>query len=157
MADQAGVQAGDVVVRANSRNITRGADLRNAIGVLRVGDPLSLQVMRGGIGQLITTRVGGIAVDKTVGINLNPRLEGALFSELGDLQLNSGLDGGVIVTNVEQGSSAWNSGVRPNDIIVSANRTAVKDLDGFRMAVGKLDVVLLNIIRGNGALFLLLR
>ena len=157
MADQAGVQAGDVVVRANSRNITRGADLRNAIGVLRVGDPLSLQVMRGGIGQLITTRVGGIAVDKTVGINLNPRLEGALFSELGDLRLNSGLDGGVIVTNVEQGSSAWNSGVRPNDIIVSANRTAVKDLDGFRMAVGKLDVVLLNIIRGNGALFLLLR
>ncbi|MFT7528939.1 MAG: Do/DeqQ family serine protease, partial [Arenicella sp.] len=157
MADQAGVQAGDVVVRANSRNITRGADLRNAIGVLRVGDPLSLQVIRAGIGQLITTRVGDIAVDKTVGNNLNPRLEGAFFSELGDLQLISGLDGGVIVTNVEQGSSAWNSGVRPNDIIVSANRTAVKDLDGFRMAVGKLDVVLLNIIRGNGALFLLLQ
>jgi Do/DeqQ family serine protease len=157
MADKAGVQAGDVVVRANSRNITRGADLRNAIGVLRVGDPLSLQVIRAGIGQLIIARVGDIAVDKTVGNHLNPRLAGAFFSELGDLQLNSGLDGGVIVTNVEQGSSAWNSGVRRNDIIVSANRTAVKDLDGFRMAVGKLDVVLLNIIRGNGALFLLLQ
>ncbi|MFT4630109.1 MAG: Do/DeqQ family serine protease [Dinoroseobacter sp.] len=157
MADQAGIQAGDVVVRANSRDITRGADLRNAIGVLRVGAPLSLEVMRAGISRLITTSVGDIAIDKTVGINLNPRLEGAFFSELGDLQLGSGLDGGVIVTSVEQGSSAWNNGVRPNDIIVSANRTAVKDLDGFRMAVGKLEVVLLNIIRGNGALYLLLQ
>jgi S1-C subfamily serine protease len=118
---------------------------------------LSLEVMRAGISQLITTSVGDIAIDKTVGINLNPRLEGAFFSELGDVQLNSGLDGGVIVTSVEQGSSAWNNGVRPNDIIVSANRTAVKDLDGFRMAVGKLEVVLLNIIRGNGALYLLLQ
>jgi S1-C subfamily serine protease len=157
MADKAGVQAGDVVVRANSRIITRGADLRNAIGVLRVGAPLSLEVMRAGISQLIATSVGDITIDKTVGINLNPRLEGAFFSELGDVQLTSGLDGGVIVTSVEQGSSAWNNGVRPNDIIVSANRTAVKDLDGFRMAVGKLEVVLLNIIRGNGALYLLLQ
>lgn len=157
MADHAGVEAGDVVIQANSRVVTRGADLRNVIGLLRVGDQLSLEVMRAGISQLITTSIGDVAIDKTVGINLNPRLEGASFSELSDLQLISGLEGGVIVTSVEQGSSAWNNGVRPKDIIVSANRTAVKDLDGFRMAVGKRDVVLLNIIRGNGALFLLLQ
>lgn len=157
MADQAGVQAGDVVVRANSRAVKRGADLRNVIGLLRVGDQLSLEVMRAGVSQLITTSIGDATIDKTIGTNLNPRLEGASFSELSDLQLSSGLEGGVIVTSVEQGSSAWNKGLRPNDIIVSANRTAVKDLDGFRMTVGKRDVVLLNIIRGNGALFLLLQ
>lgn len=157
MADQAGVEAGDVVVGVNDRAVTRGDDLRNVVGLLRVGDQLTLEIVRGGVSQMITTSVGGRALDKTVGINLNPRLEGASFSDVGEQQLSAGLEGGVIVTSVDQASTAWKNGVRPNDIIVSANRTVVKDLDAFRMAVSNREVILLNIIRGNGALFLLLQ
>jgi serine protease Do/serine protease DegQ len=157
MADQAGIKAGDVVITANQRVVTRGDDLRNEVGLLRVGDQLTLEVVRGGASQIITTTVGDVEQDKTVGINLNPRLEGASFKDVGEQQLSAGLEGGVIVTSVDQSSTAWNNGVRPNDIIVSANRTVVKDLDTFRMAVSKREVILLNIIRGNGALFLLLQ
>ncbi|MEM7359984.1 MAG: DegQ family serine endoprotease [Pseudomonadota bacterium] len=157
MADIAGIQAGDVVISANDRPINRGADLRNSIGLLRVGDQLNLEVMRGGERQLITTSVGDVAMDSTVGKNLNPRLEGAYFSDLSEAQLSAGVEGGVLVTNVEQGSSAWQNGVRPEDIIVSANRKSVKDLNSFRLAIAKRKVLLLNIVRGNGALFLLLQ
>ena len=157
MAAAAGIESGDVVISANNRAISKGADLRNAIGLLRVGDSLSLEVLRGGASQLINTTIGDLAVDSSVGKSLNPRLAGAIFSELDDQQLSSGVDGGVLVSKVEQGSSAWFNGLRSNDIIVSANRKTVKGLDSFRMAIAGQEVILFNLIRGNGALFLLLQ
>ena len=157
MAEKAGIQAGDVVISANQKSISKGADLRNSIGLLRIGERLDLQVMRGGESKLISTNIGDLAVDSTVGKNLNPRLEGASFSQLDDQQLSRGIEGGVLVSSVEQNSPAWYNGVRPNDIIVSANRKSVDDLDSFRMAIAKQDVLLLNIVRGSGALFLLLQ
>jgi len=157
MAEVSGIKAGDVVISANDKAITKGSDLRNAIGLLRIGGRLDLQVMRGGESKLISTIIGDLAVDSTVGKNLNTRLEGASFSDLDDQQLSKGLEGGVLVSSVEKNSAAWYNGVRPNDIIVSANRKAVRDLDSFRMAIAKQEVLLLNIVRGNGALFLLLQ
>lgn len=157
MAENAGIESGDVVVTANGRAITKGADLHNAIGLLRVGDELELEILRGGQRKIISTTVGDLAMDSKIGKNLNPRLEGATFSELDDQQLSQGLEGGVLVSNVEQGSPAWYNGVRPNDIVVSANRKTVSNLDSFRLAVARQDVLLLNIVRGNGALFLLLQ
>jgi serine protease Do/serine protease DegQ len=157
MAEQAGIQAGDVVVMANSRAINKGSDLRNVIGLLRVGDPLRLEVMRDGDLVLLQTTIGGQVVDSSVGVNLNERLEGASFSELGEQQLGHGIDSGVVVVNVQQGSPAWYHGLRANDVIVSANRKSISSLDALRMAVTKQDVLLLNIVRGNGALFLLLQ
>jgi len=157
MADKAGILPGDVVIMANGKLISRGADLRNTIGLLRVGEQLDLEVMRGGVRKLVSTTIGDLVVDSSVGKNLNPRLQGATFDELGNEQLNGDLDGGVLVSEVEQGSAAWYHGVRAKDIIVSANRKAVKDLNSFRMAIAQQDVLLLNIVRGNGALFLLLQ
>lgn len=157
MADSAGVKAGDVVVMANLRPITRGADLRNVIGLLRVGDRLNMEVLRDGSTQLISTTIGNVAVDSSVGKNLNPRLDGASFSELDDLKLSQGIEGGVLVSSVAQGSPAWYNGLRTDDVIVSANRKTVKNLDSFRLAIAKQDVLLLNIVRGDGALFLLLQ
>lgn len=157
MAAEAGVRPGDVIVKANNRVITKGADLRNTIGLLRVGDRLSLVVMRGSQQSIITTTIGDIEVDSSVGENLNARLQGATFSELSDDQLSSGLDGGVLVSEVQPDSIAWYHGLRADDVIVSANRKAVRNLDSFRMAIARQDVLLLNIVRSNGALFLLLQ
>lgn len=157
MADKAGVRPGDVIIKANDREVTKGADLRNTIGVLRVGDRLSLEVMRGDKRSIITTTIGNIEVDSSVGENLNPRLQGATFSELSDDQLSGGLNGGVLVSEVLDESIAWYHGLRSGDIIISANRKSVRDLDNFRMAIARQDVLLLNIVRSNSALFLLLQ
>lgn len=155
MADKAGIKPGDVVIMANKRPITRGADLRNTIGLLRVGDQLDLEVMRGGSARIIQATIGDIAVDNTIGKNLNRHLDGATFSELTEFYVSSGISEGVLVTAVQQDSVAWVNGVRPNDVIVSANRKGVKNLDGFRMATANQSVLLLNILRGNRALYML--
>lgn len=157
MADKSGLKAGDVVVRANNRTIGKGADLRNAIGVLRVGGQLDLQILRHGASRQITTNLGDLQVDNTIGKNLNLRLEGASFGEMTERMLEAGMPGGVLVVGVVQGSPAWYHGLRSGDIVVSANRKKVLSLKNFRLAVDKKNVVLLNILRGNGALYLLLQ
>ena len=146
MAEHSGILTGDVVISANGRTINKGADLRNVIGGLRVGGELSLEVMRSGHAQLITTNIGD---------NMNSRLKGAIFSELDDQQIINSIGGGVVVTKVEEGSNAWINELRTDDIIVSVNRIGIRDLDNFKRATANQNVLLLNIIRGNGALFLL--
>lgn len=157
MADLAGVKTGDVVVYANGREISKGADLHTVIGLLRVGDELRLQVLRNGETKFIQTTIGGLESDSQQGAKLNSRLEGAAFSEMNDQQLSDGAGGGVIISDVKRGSSAWYHGMRPNDIIVSVNRRPVKSLDNFHLAVANNQVLRFYILRGNRALFLLLQ
>mgnify|MGYP005990957133 CR=1 FL=1 len=157
MAEEAGLRAGDVVLSANGKKIQKGAELHNTIGLLPVGKELKLEIIRGGEIQSITTTVKNTVADASVGETINSRLAGASFSELTDQQLEYASDGGVLVVDVQRGSAAWNAGLRGGDIIVSANRKYIKDLNGFRMAVSQQSVLRLYIIRGGGALFLLLQ
>ena len=156
-AEKAGIAAGDVVTRVNGKEIDNGSDLRNEIGLLRVGEEIKLNVIRSGEQKMIKTDIGDIEEDAAVGNNLNAKLEGATFSELSDQQLSSNKVGGVLVTQVEQGSAAYYHGLRAGDIILSANRQPVSDLKSFRNALNGHDVLLMNIQRDDGALFLLLQ
>jgi S1-C subfamily serine protease len=47
-AEKAGVRAGDVVTAVAGRSVTSNTDLRNAIGLLRVGDPVTIDLLRDG-------------------------------------------------------------------------------------------------------------
>jgi serine protease DegQ len=47
-ADRAGLRAGDVVTAADGRPVRSGADLRNQIGLVRLGSAVKLDVLRGG-------------------------------------------------------------------------------------------------------------
>lgn len=47
-ADRAGIRAGDVVTAVAGRGIESNTDLRDAIGLLRVGDPVTIDLLRDG-------------------------------------------------------------------------------------------------------------
>ena len=65
---------------------------------------------------------------------------------------------GVVVLEVEPGSSAWHSGLREGDIILSINRMRIQSLEDVENAVARnASGLLLNIQRGNSALFLVIR
>jgi S1-C subfamily serine protease len=69
-----------------------------------------------------------------------------------------GLRAGDVVVQVEPGSPAAQVGLRRGAVITSVNHQAVRDLDAFRKAVrGKRGELLLNVRRGNGAFFVLIR
>lgn len=157
-AQKAGLREGDVVVGVNGKTIDNAADLRNAVGLLRVGDRVRLTVVRKGKQNTVSALIGEPQSETLAGKALNPRLAGAKFSNLPEEQRSPRRRGGVVVTEVEVGSAAWNAGLRKDDVIVSVNRRQVNDVNEMRDAIGGLNGgLLLNIQREDGALFLVIR
>ena len=64
---------------------------------------------------------------------------------------------GVAVGAIAPGSVAAGSGLRPGDVIVSVNRQPVNSVDAVKKAAGNSKQLLLRILRGNAALFLVLQ
>ena len=56
-ADRAGLKSGDLVVAANGAPMRDGAQLRNTIGLSRIGDEVKLAVDRGGTERTVDVRV----------------------------------------------------------------------------------------------------
>ncbi len=98
-------------------------------------------------------------VDKVGGGKLDPRLAGAEFSDIEQgAELSKEDVQGVVITSVEARSPAASAGLRPGDIITSVNRRPVKNLSEIKATFRKRsDSLLINIRRGNMALFVLLR
>lgn len=157
-AQKAGLKEGDVVVAVNGKPIRNAGQLRNAIGLLRVGDRVRLQVLRNGRSLTLTAVISKAQQAKAEAAELDERLAGA---ELGGIEPTHPLAGkvkGVQVLAVERGSPAWAAGLRPGDIIVSVNRRRVRDLDDVKRALkAGGEAVLLNVRRGNGALFIVIQ
>lgn len=156
-AQQAGLEIGDVIVRAGTASVNGGNDLSAIISQHFAGDQLELGVLRGGQSISLAVDLESSSRISSSGNLVHHRLEGASFKEVGAQQISTGVQHGVLVSRVKKGSVAWQQGVRPNDLIVSANRKPVTDMQSFKGAIAGHDVLMLNIVRGNGALFLLLQ
>ena len=57
-AEIAGLRKGDIVLKADDRPILSAAQLRNRIGLARVGEQVRLTVERSGAAQTVTVAVG---------------------------------------------------------------------------------------------------
>ena len=122
--------------------------------LLRVGDKARLRVFRDGESRIIHARVAQPNEASDTGKRLSAKLEGATLRSLdGDPARD-----GVLVVAVETGTPAWRAGWLENDVIVSVNRKPVLRLSDIeKIAKRNPGTLLLNIQRGNGALFLVLR
>lgn len=160
-AEKAGLKAGDVIVAVNGRPVRNATGLRNYVGLARVGEEVTLEVMRKGtlggakrvqveatIGEPSETELAGKEV-------VNPRLQGATFSDIpetyGDLE-------GVVIVKVERGSRAWANGLREGDVIDSVNQEPIANMREFlALANSRKTGLLLHVRRGNMAAYLSLR
>jgi serine protease Do/serine protease DegQ len=87
------------------------------------------------------------------GTRINQRLAGATIEEKEKAGKTY-----LVVTEVQQGSTAWDAHLREGDIILSVNRRPVQTLEDFQRIVGDKDAqILLNIQRGRTALFVLIQ
>ena len=149
VAAKSGLHSGDVVIWANGKTIANASDLRNVYGLTRLGESIQMQIVRDNtILNISTTLTEELAAK--LGDKIHPRLQGAMFSDMSTGE-------GVLVSSLEIGSLAHSTGLQQGDIIQSANRKKISNLEVFRAVVSARRSLMLNIKRGSSNLFILLQ
>lgn len=157
-AEKAGLRAGDVITHFNQRRVTGGADLRNKIGLARVGEKITLEILRNGQARTVTLSVA--AREKTVAGSrfANKRFASTTIGEIPDDSGAFGRIEGVMVLAIERNSPAWRAGLREGDIISSVNRTATPSVPVFLSVVNRIKgELLLSVHRGRQAAFIVIK
>ena len=157
-ADKAGLLPGDIVISIDGKKIRNANDVRNRIGLLPVGEKIKFKLLRDGKEFDLV-----VLVDEVTEREIKPRVSNDLLKgvTVSDIKKGSpyfGKVGGVLVLEIQRGSHAWISGLRANDVITSVNKNPIKNLDEFLSAVDKKeDALLLRIVRGNMASFIVIK
>ena len=156
-ADRAGLRPGDIVLEINGRKVRDADSLRNSIGLLRIGEKVSLKVLRDGRTLKLHARVEEPPHRVLEGEQIHARLGGAVLTDIEEGSRLYGRIEGVLVASVEPGSPAARAGLRKGDIITSLNRAPVRSLQELKQLSLNSRSLLLNLVRGNTALFLYLQ
>jgi Do/DeqQ family serine protease len=157
-ADKAGIKIKDIITSINGENVKGAAELKRAIGMLRVGDKVDVGLIRDGKPRKVTALITEASKSELASATeIHEALEGARLVDAED-------DGGVLVQAVEPGSPASQSGLRANDVIVGVNRARITDLQGLQEATKGLPegasstaTFVLTIRRGNATLLVPIR
>jgi serine protease Do/serine protease DegQ len=155
-AENAGLKAGDVITAVNGRNIRSSLDLRNKIGLMPIGETVTLDLIRNG--KPLTTRVRIAKPLDVPGTEAEtvPQLSGATVANFQSRSAQGSQ--GVVVTKVDSNSPAWMHGLRPGDIIVGVNRKKVRSVQEFLTAVqASQDSIILSLLRGDFRLRIMIR
>jgi Do/DeqQ family serine protease len=151
-AEKAGIHTGDVITSVNGQQVKSNSELRNSIGLLRVGDKVDIGLLRDGKPLKVTAVIADTTATTQAGPaeSIHKAFEGATLVDAPD-------GGGALVKNVEAGSAAAQSGLRNNDVIVGANRGKVTNLQQLRERAKGNSVLVLEVRRDNRILIVPLR
>jgi S1-C subfamily serine protease len=150
-AEKAGLKLGDIIVAANGKTIKTSHELRNIIGLLQIGDKVELEYYRGNDKKQTTAIIGKQERIQAAGEKLHPRLRGTILSNTERDQIE-----GVLIEKINTASYAWKIGLRPGDVIVSANQYRVHNIDELKEVADPNQGLLLNLQRGQEAFFAML-
>lgn len=151
-AEKAGLEPGDIIVSANGRSVKDSHDIRNIIGLMQIGDNVDIEYYHGNEKKRTTATIGKPERPQLAGEKLHRKLRGTMLSSTDKNQIE-----GVLIEKIDQSSEVWRIGLRPGDVIVSANRYRVRNLDELKQVVNPAGALLINIQRGQEGFFLVLQ
>ena len=152
-AQKAGLRAGDVILAVNGKDVQDVSHMRNQISLSDIGSTVDLRVLRDGREMNVPVRLeemqppaqtaeapGGGEGEEEEG-SIAKGLDGVKVQALtqerrGELTLPNDL-AGVVVTDVDETSNAFQEGLRPGDVITDVARQPVRTVSDFRRLVGK--------------------
>jgi Do/DeqQ family serine protease len=142
-AERAGVKTGDIITSINGVTMRDAGELRNTIGMLRVGDKVEIGLLRDGKPRQVTALIAERSdLESANALDIHKGLDGAELSD-------AAAGGGVLVKTVQEGSPAAQNGLRPNDLIVGVGRTPIANTKAFKEAAKNASVLVLNVRRGS--------
>ena len=155
-AQQAGIQVGDIITNINGTDIKNANDVVNTVGFLRVNTKVNINILRKN--KQITLNVALTdpklreqAIEKT-----DPFFYGVGLQNFSAVTPVHGKVQGILVLSTQEDSSAWRSDLKPGDVITSVNQQPVTSIDELRAATAKTNKILLNVLRGGSAIFLVI-
>lgn len=170
-ADKAGLKENDIIVAIDGERFSTGDAnaFRTKIASLKPGDKVTFGINRDGGEKEITVKLGerpddlasaeklsssARDIDEVLGFNVTD------FNNDIRRQLNIGNDvEGVVVTNIEESSKAYDRGLRKGDVITAVKRNTIENEQEFYKEIDKSmengdKAVLLTIERNNSKQFI---
>ncbi|MDA8165561.1 MAG: DegQ family serine endoprotease [Desulfobacteraceae bacterium] len=160
----AGLKPGDVIIQFGNAQITQMNMLPAQVAQTSPGAKVKITFIRNGKRMQTTATVQELREKETAGGHGKAKEELGLAVQ--DLtpemarSLGIGQTTGVLVAEVEPGSPAAESGLRPGDLILEVNRRKVDDVAAFRETMGRVAsgrTVLFLIKRDANTLFVAMR
>jgi serine protease Do len=156
-AEAAGLKAGDIILQINDTKITQATQVKTTVSLLRVGSTAKIMILRDNKPLTLNAVVTDIKEHEQQLQSNNPFLYGLALRSFEQEQPPHGNVMGVQVVGASESSAGWRAGLRPGDIIISANKTAVKDIKSLQtIAQDKKAQLLVQVLRGPGALYILI-
>ncbi|MBC7186113.1 MAG: DegQ family serine endoprotease [Calditrichaeota bacterium] len=162
-AEKAGIKEGDVILAVDDTPVDNPDQLSTRIASTAPGTQVTLTVNRKGSTRQVSVKLGTLPEEGSVkvrGAKKSSTKLGFSVQDLTDeLAARYGLKGqeGVVVTEVERGSIAARSGLRPGQLIKEANQVRIRNVRELQEELDNLspgDVLLLRIYYQNRHLFI---
>lgn len=163
-AQEAGIERGDVIVEFNNKQIKEWRELPRLVGETPVETPVDVVVIRNSDRKTVQVKIGTLEEPELAQTGKT----GSSLAEFGlraqnltpQLAEQLGLedDNGVVITEVQPGSPAEESGLQRGDVIVEVDRKEVASMGELQSRLGGAEkTVLVLIRRGDSTLYVPLK
>jgi serine protease Do len=151
-AERAGLQTGDLVLKANGHAVTSASDLTRQVGLAHGGEIIKLEVCRDGKVQDISVKSGTRPTEASLSrpdSDATDHGPASAAEKMLGLNVMPSQGGGLAIQDVAQNSDAARKGLQTGDVIVQASGRAVGAVTDLSKAVtdaksaGRKDVLLL--------------
>jgi serine protease Do len=163
-AEKAGLLVGDVILKANDKDINNSRELPFITGSMQPNEQVNLSIWRNKTALMLTATLSEMSADTPAQGQLSPDPTVFQLSKIGltvselspeeKQQLN--IQGGLKVEQVEGLSKS--AGLFAGDILLKLNQTTIKDIKVFERGLNaEQGPIVLLVLRNNQALFLPLK
>ncbi|HEX2788002.1 MAG TPA: Do family serine endopeptidase [Ignavibacteria bacterium] len=162
--EEAGVQIGDIILKVDGQEVNASNQLQTIIGQKRPGDAVSLEIFRDGntLNKSVTLKPraednDALAKNMSNDNNQSESFNSKSFESIGlsvsdmagSMLKNMDISKGVLVTNVQMMSEAYQRGIRKGFVILQADKqdvSSVEDLNSILNNKNKGDVIILKVM-----------
>jgi serine protease Do len=163
-AEKAGIQRGDVIISFDGKEIKEMNELPYVVASTPVGKTVNVEVLRKGQKKSFEVKIAELKEEKEAPVETEakPKLGMTVEDLTPELAKNFELSDtkGVVVVQVEEGTSAAEAGLRPGDMILEIDQSPVKDVKEFNHKLEsykKGDTILILAKRRGATIFLTLK